>query len=95
MPERSDDACPITRGAPSALRLRGGLVRDDASLAFAFNAEQSSKKRYAVSISGGLCRRDYILGIWKTLVPTPACTEGCGEFCLHRFILMLPQDIGN
>ena len=69
------------------------LIHDDASLISAFESDLSGKKHYAIPNSSGFYRRGYVPGIRKTSDPTESCTEGCDDFCLHRFIPMLPKEI--
>lgn len=69
------------------------LVHDDASLIATFENDPSGKKHYAIPNSSGFYRREYIPGIRKAQGPTESCTDQCDDFCIHKFIPMLPKEI--
>ena len=71
------------------------LVKDDAALISSFEEDPSSKKHYAIPSSTGFYPYGYRPGIKKAAGPTPACGKGCDEYCMHRFIPMLPRDISE
>ena len=72
-----------------------GLVHDDAALISAFAGDPSGKKHYAIPNSTGFYRREFVPGVRKALGPTQFCTEDCDDYCIHRFIPMLPRDISE
>ena len=67
------------------------LHRDDLGLVEAFNRDPSWKKHYAIPMSTGFYKRDYVPCIMRSEKPTDKCTSECEKddlkgFCIHRYI---------
>lgn len=70
------------------------LYRDDLGLVSAFNRDPSGKKHYAIPMSTGFYKRDYVPCIMRSTQPTDKCTSECEKedlkgFCVHRYIRAL------
>lgn len=72
-----------------------GLVHDDGSLIAAFEGDPAGKKHYAIPNSSGFYHREYVPGIRRVSGRTESCTDECDDFCIHKFIPMLPMDISE
>ena len=67
------------------------LYRDDLGLVDAFNRDPSGKKHFAIPMSTGFYKRDYVPCIMRSSQPTDKCTSECEKddlrgFCIHRYI---------
>ena len=71
------------------------IFNDDLALVTAFERDSSYKKHYAIPNSTGFYSRDYTPGITRHSSVTSECTDDCDTRCTHRFIPMLPQELGS